>query len=343
MAVAFGTVQIQYGGATNTITTGSFSPSAGVAVAFVGHNQSGITNTGVSSSVDGAFTSAGTRVVSGTPVITGWQLQSLSASSMTCSATFSDTWGTASHLAVHPATGAHASSAFGDWTTASGTSTTPGGTVPNFSSGDGVVDCFHGGGGGTDSTTGNNVEVYSDTTSITTAGSTNTTDGVMTWSIEFSGGWVWAGIRIIQAAASGVTGTIAVTLSDFTSSITASGGTTGSMAVTLSSFTSAISGAKTIVGTIAQTLADFTSAITGTKTITGTISQTLSDFTSSMAGLIGKTGTISVTLSNFTSNMSGTVSGIVGAGTWLLRMIGNKMKFAARYLTTAVRRNRNNG
>lgn len=210
MAVAFGTVQVQYGGSTNTITTGSFTPSAGVAVAFVGHNQTGITNTGVSSSVDGAFTSMGTRAAIGSYITTGWQLQSLSASSMTCSATFNDTWGTSSHLAVHPATGAHASAAFGDYTTATGNSSTPSLTVPNFTSGDGAVDCFHGTDGGTDSTTGNNVEVYSDTTFTTTAGSYNTTDGVMSWTVEFSANWAQAGIRIIQAAGGGGGSTKAV-------------------------------------------------------------------------------------------------------------------------------------
>lgn len=321
MAVAFGTVQVQYGGSTNTITTGSFTPSAGVAVAFVGHNQSGITNSGVSSSVDGAFASMGTRAANGSIITTGWQLQSLSASSMTCSATFSASWGTAAHLAVHPATGAHASSAFGDYNTATGSSTTPSVTIANFASGDGVVDCVHGGGGGTDSTTGNNVEQYSDTTATATMGSHNTTDGVMSWSIQFSGSWAQAGIRIIQAAAGGVSGTIAVTLSNFTSSMSGAATTVGTMAVTLGSFTSSMSGYKTITGTIAYTMEAFTSAIQGTKTIVGTIG---------------------VTLSNFISTMYGTVSGGASSGSWLLRQIGTSCMKAARYLVVATRRNRNN-
>ena len=206
MTVAFGTVQVQYGGSTNTITTGSFTPSAGVAVATVGHTQSGITNTGVSSSVDGAFSSSGTRAANGPLIVTAWELQSLSNSSMTCSATFNDTYGTSAHLAVHPATGAHASSAFADYNTATGNSTTPSVTIANFSSGDGVVDCFHGGGGGTIAPSGNNVEEYEDQTGgNATAGSKNTTDGVMSWTVQFSGPWAQSGMRIVQAAAAGAT------------------------------------------------------------------------------------------------------------------------------------------
>lgn len=205
MAVAFGTKQEAYSTTTSTITISSWSPaSAGVAVAIVNHNQSGITNTGVSSTVDGAYTSSGTRVANGSKIGTCWQLQSLSTSTQNVSATFNDTWGSSAHLVVYPATGAHASSAFGDYTTGTGTSTTPSITVPNFASGDGAVDAVIGTDNGTISQTGNNtLQTWSNTTGIPEFGSANTTDGVMSHSAQFSASWAQCGIRIIQSAGGG--------------------------------------------------------------------------------------------------------------------------------------------
>lgn len=92
----------------------------------------------------------------------------------------------------------------------------------------------------------------------------------------------------------------------------AGGGNTGTIAVTLENFTSSISGTTTIVGTINQTTANFTSSITGTPTITGTLASTMDAFTSSISGTAGEiTGTIAQTLEAFVSAFSGTTT-IIG-------------------------------
>lgn len=132
-----------------------------------------------------------------------------------------------------------------------------------------------------------------------------------------------AGIGIeLKAAASSVTGTIAVTLANFTSAISGTSTHSGTIAVTLAAHTSAISGAKSHLGTLAVTLANFTSAIAAAKSHVGTMAVTLADFTSAIAG---------------------EVEGAVAAGRWLLRQIGAKTAMACRYLVSCVRRNRNNG
>lgn len=138
-------------------------------------------------------------------------------------------------------------------------------------------------------------------------------------------------------------GTIGVTLASFISSIAGKSTHVGTIGVALSNFISTITGSKTHVGSISQTLSNFVSAITGGSSVSGTIAATLSNFVSSISGKIGKVGTIASTLSNFISSISGTVSGGTGVGSWLVRQIGNKLKFASRYLTTSIRRNRNNG
>lgn len=147
----------------------------------------------------------------------------------------------------------------------------------------------------------------------------------------------------VVSAGSGVSGTIAVTLANFTSAISGSRTVRGTIAQTLADFTSAISGSKTIRGTIAQTLANFTSAIAGAKSHVGTMAATLADLTSAITGSKSHVGTMSATLDAFTSAISGTAGGAVAAGRWLVRQIGNKVKFACHYLATAARRNRNNG
>ena len=138
-------------------------------------------------------------------------------------------------------------------------------------------------------------------------------------------------------------GTIGVTLASFISSIAGKSTHVGTIGVALSNFISTITGSKTHVGSISQTLSNFVSAITGGSSVSGTIAAMLSNFVSSISGKIGKVGTIASTLSNFISNISGTVSGGTGVASWLVHQIGNKLKFASRYLTTSIRRNRNNG
>lgn len=90
------------------------------------------------------------------------------------------------------------------------------------------------------------------------------------------------------------TGTVAVTLADFTSdaSGTVATGITGTVAVTLDACTSSASGTHTpppITGTAAITLADFTSSASGTFTasgITGTAAVTLANVTPSASGVV---------------------------------------------------------
>jgi hypothetical protein len=160
------------------------------------------------------------------------------------------------------------------------------------------------------------------------------------FSLGSSGSYTFS-LYMSGSDSAGVSGTIAVTLSSFTSSITGQRGHQGTIAQTLSSFTSSIQGSKTVQGTISQTLASFTSAITGTKTIIGTLAQTLADFTSSLAGGVGKIGTIARTLGAFLSEILG--DGFLTIGSWKDRLIGNRYRHASHYVTTGRRRNRNNG
>ena len=65
----------------------------------------------------------------------------------------------------------------------------------------------------------------------------------------------------------------------------------GSVAVTLSDFTSAASGEIPIQGTVSETLGDFTSSAAGsvtTQNFTGTVNETLGDFTSSASGTVSE-------------------------------------------------------
>lgn len=311
----------QYGGATNTITTSSFTPASGAcAVGIVQHVQTGITNTGVSNSVDGAFTSAGTRGTNGSAVITMWQLQSISASSMTASATFSANWGTSSCLTVVVVTSAHASSAFTGYATAGGTNDLPAATASTFTTGDLTVGGFIGGGGGTCVATGSTTNLYVDSTGLQSAAGYSTSSTVG-HDVQFSGTWVAGVITVVQAAGGGSTGTIAVTLANFTSAISGAATTVGSMAQTLGSFTSTMSGLLPQTGTMEAVLGAFTSAMAGTKTIVGTIANTLGSFSSSMYG---------------------SVSGGIAAGRWLVRQIANSIHVALHRLNGVVRRNRNN-
>lgn len=106
---------------------------------------------------------------------------------------------------------------------------------------------------------------------------------------------------------------------------------TGTVAVTLADFTSAASGtvANAVTGTVAVTLDPFTSSATGTVTspgITGTVAVTLDVFTAAASGTVaapGVTGTVAVTLAAFTT----TTTAVVVNGTWPVAVSGD-----ARYL-----------
>ena len=96
--------------------------------------------------------------------------------------------------------------------------------------------------------------------------------------------------------------------------VAAGGGVTGTLSVTLENFTSSINGTTTIVGTIAQTMAAFTSAITGTSEVPGTIAAVTEDAVGALEGEVGTggpTGTIDGLGADFTASMTGTTT-VVG-------------------------------
>lgn len=92
------------------------------------------------------------------------------------------------------------------------------------------------------------------------------------------------------------------------------GGVTGTLSVTLENFTSSINGTTTIVVTIAQTMAAFTSAITGTSEVPGTIAATTEAAVGALEGTVGTdgpTGTITGLVEDSMASMAGSTS-IVG-------------------------------
>lgn len=109
------------------------------------------------------------------------------------------------------------------------------------------------------------------------------------------------------AAASGSTGTVAVTNANDTSS--ASGTTTvvGTVARTNANDTSTASGTTTVVGTVSVANAADTSSASGTTTVTGTSATTNANDTSSASGTTTVTGTSATTNANDTSSASGSV------------------------------------
>jgi len=108
----------------------------------------------------------------------------------------------------------------------------------------------------------------------------------------------------------GISGTLAVTLENFISSITGTTTVTGTVNNTIDNVTSSITGTTGIIGTISNTLENNTSNISGTILITGTLSKTLDDFTSSISGALGQnvSGTISVTTEDNTSTITGSTA-----------------------------------
>lgn len=118
----------------------------------------------------------------------------------------------------------------------------------------------------------------------------------------------------VSTAASGATGTLAVTLDNGTSTATGAETFTGTAAQTLADATLAASGTGAATGTVAQTLADATSAAGGAQEFTGTVAQTLADATLSAAGAETFTASTAATLADATSAASGaeTFTGALG-------------------------------
>lgn len=124
-----------------------------------------------------------------------------------------------------------------------------------------------------------------------------------------------AGIHLDNFSAddisSGVTGTIAVTLASFTSSITGTTTVVGTTAATMAAFTSAITGTSEVPGTIAATTEAAVGALEGTAGTDGTITGLVEDSMASMAGSTSIVGTMNVTLEENTSSITGTTT-VVG-------------------------------
>lgn len=121
----------------------------------------------------------------------------------------------------------------------------------------------------------------------------------------------WFRIGQFDAASSGVTGTIAVTLASFTSAISGTTAIQGSMAETLANFTSTISGTTAIQGTMAASMEDFTSSISGSTGISGTMAAAIAAFTSAISATTTIIGTMAQIMSAFVSSIFGTA----GSGT----------------------------
>lgn len=124
-------------------------------------------------------------------------------------------------------------------------------------------------------------------------------------------------VGVPEPAASTVTGTVARTLGNFTSTATGGTGPSGTVARTLANVTSTASGSS-VRGTLTRTLAAFTSSATGSHGVAGTIARTLAAFTSAASGNATPplvTGTVARTLAPFTSSASGTATPPLVTGT----------------------------
>jgi len=123
--------------------------------------------------------------------------------SQTASVTFSDTWGTRLGLVAHTFTGTHRTTPIADYTTATGTSTTPSLTVPNTTADDFVTDGLKASIGGAWTAGANQTRQYFSDDRVTTSTQDGADGGAMDWTIEFSGAWAQAGCRVVAAAAAG--------------------------------------------------------------------------------------------------------------------------------------------
>ena len=148
-------------------------------------------------------------------------------------------------------------------------------------------------------------------------------------------GYVAGAAVIAGAAAPGadVTGSLAETLEDFTSTIsgTASGADVfGTLTETIEDFTLTAAGSSPPTGSVAATLEDFTSTGSGvTDEADGEFFAVLEDFTVTATGTVPPSGTLAVTLDNFIVLAAGNVPGALptfGQTLWLTD-VSDKYKF----------------
>jgi|GEM_PF-4093700 len=115
---------------------------------------------------------------------------------------------------------------------------------------------------------------------------------------------IWA--QEYTANTSGVTGTLAATLTDSTSSSTGAVAISGASAQTLSDSTVLATGNAPIVGSLAQTLASATLSASTSSGLSGALVSTLADAASAATGTVAIVGSLATTLATAT---------VVGAGT----------------------------
>ncbi len=202
MAVTWDASASVTGTAVGSLTTASFTIGSGSNMAFnlmVGNGQTGIT---VSSTTCGGVsgTSSGARVISSGKSIHAWHGVNPASGSQTASVTYSDTWGTLLFLAAHTFSGVDQTNPVADLTTATGSSTTPSVTVTNAASGDYVVDAIHSDSTGNKTAGTNQTRQFHNTAFGASSIQGGADGGVMDWSLEFTGPWVQAGIRMVAAA-----------------------------------------------------------------------------------------------------------------------------------------------
>lgn len=110
--------------------------------------------------------------------------------------------------------------------------------------------------------------------------------------------------------ATGVTGTVAVTTADDTSTASGSTTVTGSSTTTTANDTSTASGTTIVTGSANVTTADDTSSANGTTIVTGSVAVTTADDTATASGSVGGAvdGSASITTQDDTSSASGTTT-----------------------------------
>lgn len=94
--------------------------------------------------------------------------------------------------------------------------------------------------------------------------------------------------RVFPAAAGSVTGTLAATLADISSTFSGQRGRLATIAATLADITSTISGGVSIQGVISSTLDAITGTLAGKRTVQGTISGLVNAIIARQSGLIGQ-------------------------------------------------------
>ena len=129
--------------------------------------------------------------------------------------------------------------------------------------------------------------------------------------------WDIGAFEYVSAAPSGITGTLAATLADSTSSSAGAVAIAGASAQTLANSTTSSAGAVAITGASAPTLASATLSSAGAVVsgITGSFAQTLADSTLSGTGTVAIAAALAQTLADSAASASGSVlaSGALGA------------------------------